>query len=96
MAHLVVLHIYDVQRDTGNLYQATSVLCVCVSRGTGHKPSQVEHSWLASCSYGSTHLQYIRTIRPTDHVMVSMTLVDIPSTVSGVWLHALDVVLLDT
>ena len=46
---------------------------------------QVEHSWLASCSYGSTHLQYIQTIRPSDHVMVSMTLVDIPSTVSGVW-----------
>ena len=42
MARLVVLHIYDVQRDTGNLYQATSVLCVCVSRGTGHKPSKVE------------------------------------------------------
>ena len=54
---------------------------------------QVEHSWLASCSYGSTHLQHM-TIRPSDHVMVSMTLVDLPSTVSGVWLHALDGVLL--
>ena len=84
------------QRGTGSLVQPTSMWCVVCVVLLGIEPSQVEHSWLASCSYGSTHLQYIRTLRPTDHVMVSMTLVDIPSTVSGVWLHALDVVLLDT
>ena len=47
------------QRGTGSLVQPTSMWCVVCVVLLGIEPSQVEHSWWASCSYGSTHLQYI-------------------------------------
>ena len=61
-----VLHIYDVQRGTGSPVQPTSMWCVVCVVLLGIEPSQVEHSWLASCSYGSTHLQYIPYIGWSD------------------------------
>ena len=39
------------QRGTGSLVQPTSMWCVVCVVLLGIEPSQVEHSWLASCSY---------------------------------------------
>ena len=90
-----VLHIYDVQRGTGSPVQPTSMWCVVCIVLLGTEPSQVEHSWLASCSYGSTHLQYIPYIGEV--VVLHDTRRIMPDGMySDVLGHALDVVLLDT
>ena len=36
------------QRGTGSLLQATSMLCVCCSRGTGHEAQQGRARWSPS------------------------------------------------
>ena len=70
------------QRGTGSLVQPTSMWCVVCVVLLGIEPSQVEHSWLASCSYGSTHLQHIR---PSDRQTMGPSLGVIVLGWSRIW-----------